>query len=179
MLKIFFNYLREQRKNIFQVLGLGFLVMIMIITFLSIQFSDQYVKNQYLNDISHNTNFQELNEKPIEKNSFEKTYSHYKNHLGLWLENMSYYKVDNSIDTSKLNNATFQIVLLSSTTDTYRFIFNGNSDPSNDHTNNLLRVGNNVAIKYHHDYVDFKLLVPNGYYQGYDSVEQYKIQCVI
>ncbi|WP_458257473.1 hypothetical protein [Spiroplasma endosymbiont of Dactylopius coccus] len=34
MVKIFFNYLREQRKNIIQVLGLGFLVMIMIITFL-------------------------------------------------------------------------------------------------------------------------------------------------
>ncbi|WP_342261478.1 hypothetical protein [Spiroplasma endosymbiont of Notiophilus biguttatus] len=67
MVKIFFNYLREQRKNIIQVLGLGFLVMIMIITFLSIKFSDQYLENQYLNDISQNTNFQELNEVPIEK----------------------------------------------------------------------------------------------------------------
>ena len=83
MVKIFFNYLREQRKNIIQVLGLGFLVMIMIITFLSIQFSDQYVENQYLNDISQNTNFQELNELPIEKNSFEKEYNYYKTHLGL------------------------------------------------------------------------------------------------
>lgn len=107
MLKIFFNYLREQRKNIIQVLGLGFLVMIMIITFLSIQFSDYYVENQYLNDISHNTNFQELNEMPIEENSFEKGYNYYKARLGLWLTNMSYYKQDNSIDTSKLHNATF------------------------------------------------------------------------
>ena len=83
MIKIFFNYLREQRKNIIQILGLGFLVMIMIVTFLSIEFSNQYVKNQYVNDISHNTNFQELNERPIEENKFQQEYSYYKNNLGL------------------------------------------------------------------------------------------------
>ncbi|WP_425381544.1 hypothetical protein [Spiroplasma endosymbiont of Polydrusus pterygomalis] len=116
MVKIFFNYLREQRKNIIQVLGLGFLVMLMIITFLSIQFSDDYVQKQYLNDISHNTNFQELNEMPIEENSFEKEYNYYKVDLGLWLANMAYYQQDNSIDTLKLHNATFQIILVDSTT---------------------------------------------------------------
>ncbi len=174
MVKIFFNYLREQRKNIIQVLGLGFLVMIMIITFLSIQFSDQYVENQYLNDISQNTNFQELNELPIEKNSFEKEYNYYKTHLGLWLENMSYYKQDDSIDTFKLNHATFQIALVNANTDTYRFIFNGSSDLSDSHANNYLQIGNNISTKYHHDYVDFKLLVPNDYHQGYNSSEEYK-----
>ncbi|WDA54175.1 MAG: ABC transporter permease [Spiroplasma endosymbiont of Drosophila atripex] len=174
MVKIFFNYLREQRKNIIQVLGLGFLVMIMIITFLSIQFSDQYVENQYLNDISQNTNFQELNELPIEKNSFEKEYNYYKTHLGLWLENMSYYKQDDSIDTFKLNHATFQIALVNANTDTYRFIFNGSSDLSDSHANNYLQIGNNISTKYHHHYVDFKLLVPNDYHQGYNSSEEYK-----
>ncbi|TLF27213.1 MAG: hypothetical protein FCO83_01155 [Spiroplasma sp. WSS] len=148
--------------------------MIMIITFLSIQFSDQYVENQYLNDISQNTNFQELNELPIEKNSFEKEYNYYKTHLGLWLENMSYYKQDDSIDTFKLNHATFQIALVNANTDTYRFIFNGSSDLSDSHANNYLQIGNNISTKYHHDYVDFKLLVPNDYHQGYNSSEEYK-----
>lgn len=65
MLKIFFNYLRKQRTNVIQFLGLGFLVMIMILTFLSIQFSNQYANNQYFNDISHNTTYQKLNEVPL------------------------------------------------------------------------------------------------------------------
>lgn len=148
--------------------------MIMIVTFLSIQFSDDYVEHQYINDISHNTNFQELNEMPIEENSFEKGYNYYKVHLGLWLANMSYYKQDSSIDTLMFHNATFQIVLLDSATDTYRFIFNGSSERSNSHANNFLQIGNNIAHKYHHDYVDFKLLVPNDYHHGYNSAEQYK-----
>lgn len=148
--------------------------MLMIITFLSIQFSDDYVQKQYLNDISHNTNFQELNEMPIEENSFEKEYNYYKLHLGLWLANMSYYQQDNSIDTLKLYNATFQIILIDSTTDTYRFIFNGSSEQISSHANNFLQISNNIAHKYHHDYVDFKLLVPNDYHQGYDYPEQYK-----
>ncbi|WP_425381545.1 hypothetical protein [Spiroplasma endosymbiont of Polydrusus pterygomalis] len=63
------------------------------------------------------------------------------------------------------------IVLL---TDTYRFIFNGSSEQSSPHANNFLQIGNNIAHKYHHDYVDFKLLVPNDYHQGYDYPEQYK-----
>lgn len=174
MVKIFFNYLREQRKNIIQVLGLGFLVMIMIITFLSIQFSNRYVKNQYLNDITHHTNFQELNEAPIEENIFEQGYNDYKADLGLWLANMWYYNQNNTINIVKLKAATFQIVLVSSITDTYRFIFNGSSDITNPYANNFLQIGNNIASKYQHNYVDFKLLVPNEYAQGYSSAAQYK-----
>ena len=87
---------------------------------------------------------------------------------------MSYYKQDDSIDTFKLNHATFQIALVNANTYTYRFIFNGSSDLSDSHANNYLQIGNNISTKFHHDYVDFKLLVPNDYHQGYNSSEEYK-----
>lgn len=175
MFKIFFNYLREQRTNVIQVLGLGFLVMIMILTFLSIQFSNQYANNQYFNDISHNTTYQKLNEAPTENNKFESSYNSYKAALGpTWLTNMNYYNEDGSIDSDKLKNATWQITLVNSATDSYRFTFNGSSDPLNIASNDFLRVGERFANKYGHNYIDFKLLTPVGYHEGYSNDEQYK-----
>lgn len=87
---------------------------------------------------------------------------------------MSYYCEDDSIDTLKLQHATFQITLVNKATDTYRFSFNGSSNISNPHANNFLQVGKNIATKFHHNYVDFKLLVPNGYQPANNCGQEYK-----
>lgn len=87
---------------------------------------------------------------------------------------MNYYNEDGSIDSDKLKNATWQITLVNSATDTYRFTFNGSSDPLNTASNDFLRVGERFANKYGHNYIDFKLLTPVGYHEGYSNDEQYK-----
>lgn len=154
MFKLLRNYIREQKNNLLQILGLGFLVIIMIVAFLSINFSNNYLYKEYTNNIVHNnfhqiSYFKKLDETKFRINDSQDSY----------LENMKYYDKNHDIIQSKLKNATFQLQLLNSVEHTYRFVFAGGNVEQNEY----FAIGENLETKTSKTYIDFKVNIPFNY----------------
>ncbi|WP_375316934.1 ABC transporter permease [Spiroplasma endosymbiont of Virgichneumon dumeticola] len=154
MFKLLRNYIREQKNNLLQVLGLGFLVVIMIVAFLAINFSNTYLSKQYSNDIIHNNFNQYSYFKTLDEVKFSS-----KNSYDAYLENMEYYDKNNNVIKSTLENATFQLQRLDSVKHTYRFIFAGGDTNSPEY----FAIGKNLATNTSKTYIDFKVNIPFNY----------------
>lgn len=172
MFKLLRNYIREQKNNLLQLLGLGFLVMIMIITFLSLNFSNNYLINQYVNDIADHQFNQYTSFLPIENVKFNGRNGETKK-VDSYLNNIDYYQKDNTINQKKMAKATFQLTKPYPTRpDIYRFTFHGGTN----NTAEYFSIGDNLFNATAHDYIDFKINIPINY-PSYDThqatIEQY------
>lgn len=154
MLKLLRNYIREQKNNLLQVLGLGILVIIMIVSVLSINFANNYIYKQYINEIAQNDFHQYSYFKTLDKTNFRSN-----NSKDAYLENMKYYDENYDIIESKLENATFQLQLLDNVKHTYRFIIAGGDANSKEY----FAIGQNLATITNHKYIDFKVNIPFNY----------------
>lgn len=154
MLKLLRNYIREQKNNLLQVLGLGILVLIMIVSVLSINFANNYIYKQYINEIAQNNFHQYSYFKTLDKTNFRSN-----NSKDAYLENMKYYDENYDIIESKLENATFQLQLLDNVKHTYRFIIAGGDANSKEY----FAIGQNLATITNHKYIDFKVNIPFNY----------------
>ena len=164
MFKLLRNYIREQKNNLLQMFGLGFLVMIMIITFLSLNFSNNYLFNQYVNDIVYNKFNQYTFFLPMESINFDEKYNE-KDKTGSYLNNINYYQKDNTIDKKKMAKATFQLTIPDATRpDIYRFTFHGGLINST----HYFAIGDNLFNDTDHNYIDFKINIPINY-PSYDT----------
>ncbi|WP_425381540.1 hypothetical protein [Spiroplasma endosymbiont of Polydrusus pterygomalis] len=173
MFKLLRNYIREQKNNLLQLFGLGFLVMIMIISFLSLNFSNNYLFNQYVNDIVHNEFNQYTYFLPIENVQFNGKYSEDNSKIASFLNNINYYSKDNTINKEKMAKATFQLTKpYLARPDIYRFTFHGGADNSEQY----FGIGDDLFNATGHDYLDFKIKIPINY-PNYDThqatVQQY------
>lgn len=172
MFKLLRNYIREQKNNLLQMFGLGFLVMIMIIAFLSLNFSNNYLFEQYVNDIAHNEFNQYTFFSPMEYVNFDGKYNE-KDKAGSYLNNINYYQKNNIIDKEKMAKATFQLTIPDATRpDIYRFTFYGGDAKSKEY----FAIGNSLFNDTSHNYIDFKINIPINY-PSYDThkatIEQY------
>ncbi|WP_338974775.1 ABC transporter permease [Spiroplasma endosymbiont of Tricholauxania praeusta] len=172
MFKLLRNYIREQKNNLLQMFGLGFLVMIMIIAFLSLNFSNNYLFEQYVNDIAHNEFNQYTFFSPVEYVNFDGKYNE-KDKNGSYLNNINYYQKDNTIDKEKMAKATFQLTIPDATRpDIYRFTFYGGLANSKEY----FAIGDSLFNDTSHKYIDFKINIPINY-PSYDThkatIEQY------
>lgn len=181
MFKLLRNYIREQKNNLLQVFGLGFLVMIIIVAFLALNFSNNYLFNQYVNDIAHNQFNQDTGFKTIENINFYGTYNKSKENSGSFLENINYYQKDAShdhgIDKNKMAKATFQLTVLNQDTESdktkwiYRFAFHGGNN-----SDQYFAIGDNLFNATGHNYIDFKINIPINYptYDAHNAtIDQY------
>lgn len=173
MFKLLRNYIREQKNNLLQLFGLGFLVMIMIISFLSLNFSNNYLFDQYVNDIAHNQFNQYTYFLPIENVQFNGKYTENNSKVNSYLNNINYYKKDNTINQEKMAKATFQLTIPYVTRpDIYRFTFHGGVDNSDKY----FSIGDQLFNVTDHEYIDFKINIPINY-PSYDThqatIEQY------
>ncbi|WP_342276845.1 ABC transporter permease [Spiroplasma endosymbiont of Nebria brevicollis] len=154
MFKLLRNYIREQKNNLLQVLGLVFLVIIMVVAFLSINFSNDYLYKQYTNNIVHNDFNQNSYFRTLDDTEFRRNHSQ-----DAYLENMKYYDKNNAIIQSKLENATFQLQCLDSTKHIYRFFFAGGDVTSDEY----FAIGQNLTTISPKPYIDFKVNIPLNY----------------
>ncbi len=173
MFKLLRNYIREQKNNLLQLFGLGFLIMIMIISFLSLNFSNNYLFNQYINDIVHNEFNQSTYFLPIENVQFNGKYSEDNSKVASFLSNINYYRKDNTINKEKMAKTTFQLTKpYLARPDIYRFTFHG----GNDNSEQYFGIGDDLFNATGHNYIDFKINIPINY-PNYDShqatVQQY------
>ncbi|MDQ7983040.1 MAG: ABC transporter permease [Spiroplasma sp.] len=159
MFKLLLNYIRDQKNNWLQVIGLGFLVIIMIASFLSLTFGANYVADDYKNNIANGELHQEIQFPSQWNPSFKR-----RNIGDSWLENINYVTRIRGSETDQINetkmlNATFQLQKLEE--NFYRFYFEEQS--SNVH------VGAKFAKTTNHNFLDFKLSLPFNY----PSVEEH------
>ncbi|MBE4703775.1 ABC transporter permease [Spiroplasma platyhelix] len=154
MFKLLTNYIREQKTSLVQVFGLGFVIIIMVSSFLSLNFGTSYVSDSYWEDIAKEEFHQDVYFNPDArfKNGFIKE---------TWLNNLDYMLRGNEIDSEKMLKATFQLEKLpgDAANNLYLYRFHFNSTNSDDH----ISVGSKVAEDTGHDYVDFKLSAPFNY----------------
>lgn len=153
MFKLLTNYIREQKTSLVQVFGLGFVIIIMVSSFLSLNFATNYVNEQYWKDIAQEEFHQQVNFN-LESN--------FKNGAirDSWLDNLNYVGRSSVIDKEKMSRSTFQIQKLPEYDETnnlylYRFYF----EKSVDH----VHVGEKMAQNSQHNYVDFKISIPSSY----------------
>lgn len=157
MFKLLTNYIREQRTSLVQVFGLGFVIIIMVSSFLSLNFGTTYVSDHYWKDIAHEEFHQDVN---FELNAnFKSGYIR-----DSWLDNLNYVGRDGNIDSNKMLKATWQLEKRkadeANSLYLYRFYFNSDED---------IKVGENLADATGHNYLDFKLSIPFNY----PSLEQH------
>lgn len=153
MFKLLANYIREQKTSLVQVFGLGFVIIIMVSSFLSLNFATNYVNDQYQNDIAEGQFHQEIE---FNLSSNFKTGSIRDS----WLNNLNYINLDSSVNKEKMIRATFQVRKLPEYNEEnnlyfYRFYFENSIDN--------IHVGENFAFETGHNYVDFKLSIPLSY----------------
>ena len=137
MIKLLRNFIGEQKNNLLQIFGLGFLVIIMIVTYLALNFANSYVKNAYFNDIAGHKFNQEITFNNLKNTSFYGKYSS-SEQIGAesYLDNINYYQkdnnIDNGIDKVKMAKATFRLEIAKDSTviseRIYRFIFHNDND---------------------------------------------------
>lgn len=183
MFKLLQNYLREQKNNLLQMFGLGFLVIIMIVTFLSLNFSNHYLFNQYVNEIIGNQFNQYTPFSVVENVNFYGKYDENREKIGSFLNNINYYQKTNSgdeiINIEKMKKATFQLTVLNSTEPDkakwrYRFTFYGGSNSKD--SKEYFAIGDNLFHATKHNFIDFKINVPVNYpsYATHkQTIEQY------
>lgn len=152
MFKLLTNYIREQKTSLVQVFGLGFVIIIMVSSFLSLTFATNYISDQYWTDIAQEEFHQNV---PLYIN---RPFRH--NQIGeSWLNNISYAGENDEIDQEKMVRATFQIQLIDRNPEqglyVYRFYYQNSVDN--------IHVGEEFASETGHNYVDFKLNVPFNY----------------
>ena len=154
MRSLFKNYLREQKYHLVQVLGLLFLIVIMVSSFLSIKFSSDYLENHYLHQIAEH----KLNQQ-ITFNSNPKFIL--PRHKYLLFANMLPYKdqisaQNNNFDQEKFKKNSWKLEKLAKN-DYYRFHFF--SDDPKQHN---VAVGENLWIKTGKKYLDFNIVLPKN-----------------
>lgn len=165
------NYIREQKNSWLQVFGLGFLIIIMVTTFLSLNFATTFLTNQYNNDIAQNELHQYIYINTPFTNHSDTRFNvtpYDWDEDNTFLENMNYFVQDengnNTIVGDKLAKATFQIKHAPGYDDSdpnhpnylYRFIFADSSQ-------NLF-IGEKFSQKFiNHHWIDFKLSLPLNY----------------
>lgn len=111
MFKLLRNYLRDQKNNLLQMLGLGFLVIIMITAFLALNFATNFISSQFYNKVATNGLHQAI--------SFDYTNDYSQRKLNYWstkpftqdtwLNNLDYYTKDGDIKGDILKKATFEL----------------------------------------------------------------------
>lgn len=164
MIKLLRNYIREQKNNLLQMFGLGFLVIIMIVAFLSLNFSNSYLVDQYVNDIAAKQFNQYTYFLPIEDVNFYGKYRPSADKIGSYLNNINYYLPDShnneTIDRAKMENATFQLTIpYASRPDIYRFTFYGGDNKSEQY----FAIGTQLFNATGKKYLDFKINIPLNY----------------
>jgi len=159
MIKLLRNFLRQQKNNVLQVFGLGFLVIIMIIAFLALNFSNSYIYNQYMNEIAGGKFYQSTCFKKLENVQFFGKYDEERNNYGTFLENFNYYQNDNKINEDVIKKATFQLTKLDDKKHLYRFTFNDGDNKSKFYCG----LGEKFASMTSHNYLDFKVNIPFNY----------------
>lgn len=153
MFKLLTNYIREQKTSLIQVFGLGLVIIIMVSSFLSLNFATNYISDQYWTDIAKEEFHQSVN--------FDINTGFNKGKIrDSWLDNINYYGRDNQIDKEKMVRATFQIRKAaeydaSNHLYVYRFYFEKSDD--------YIHIGEKFATETGHNYVEFKISIPNNY----------------
>lgn len=162
MFKLLTNYIREQKTSLIQVFGLGLVIIIMVSSFLGLNFATNYVNDQYLYDIAGGQFHQETEFYPQAKFKMGSIRES-------WLNNINYVEQDKNqtrINEKKILKATFQIKKLPEYDEVknlylYRFYYHKEKD-------NVF-IGKQFAEETNHDFIDFKLSIPFNY----PSVDQH------
>lgn len=160
MFKLLTNYIREQKTSLVQVFGLGFVIIIMVASFLSLNFGTAYVSDAYWKDIAHEEFHQDVTFSVAPRfkgGSFRDS----------WLDNLNYIDRRGEV-TEKITKASFRLEKLAEDKETdlylYRFYFY-------DAASNIM-VGEKLAEETGHNFIDFKLSFPLSY-PSYDEHKQF------
>lgn len=154
MFKLLTNYIREQRNSLVQVFGLGFVIIIMVSSFLSLNFGTAYVSDHYFQDVAKGEFHQDV--------TFDLSAQFKSRRIDdSWLNNINYMINSDAVDPVKFFKATFQIekIEANEANDLYTYRFHFNSSNAADH----ISVGETLAQATANDFVDFKISVPFNY----------------